>query len=96
LKTKYFDCLFSCAIDVMHGVFMGLQKNLDTYWFSSKSKFRHLPCFARVNIKDIDIALADLNRFLSPNITYNVKKIDKNHRWKSLQRETWFFYFGPE
>lgn len=74
---------------------MGLEKNLDHFWFSSSSKFKNKVCFIRGKIAVIDSVLKDLNKFLPSNISYDVKNLEKNARWKSIQRETWFFYFGP-
>ena len=85
-----FDPIYSCVIDYMHGICLGVCKQLLTLWFDKKNKSESFSFFVKCN---------DVNSFLSrikPTlyVTRIPKALNELSHWKSSEFRNFILYWG--
>ncbi|XP_078312805.1 uncharacterized protein LOC144619254 [Crassostrea virginica] len=85
-----FDPIYSCVIDYMHGICLGVCKQLLTLWFDKKNKSENFSFFVKCN---------DVNSFLSrikPTLyaTRIPKALNELSYWKASEFRNFILYWG--
>ena len=89
LYLKYFNPVYSCVIDYMHGICLGVMKCLMTLWFNSTHKNKAY---------SVNHAKQEINTYLSkiqPTVfvTRVPRPIDEMDHWKSSEFRNFLMYW---
>lgn len=85
-----FDPIYSCVVDYMHGICLGVCKQLLTLWFDKKNKTETYSFFAKRN--DINFFLTKITPTLF--VTRIPKSLDELIHWKSSEFRNVLLYWG--
>lgn len=73
--------MYTCVVDYMHGICLGVSKQLLTLWFDKKNKTETYSFFAKRN--DINFFLTKITPTLF--VTMIPKSLDELIHWKSSE-----------
>lgn len=89
IRIPQFDVIRNCPMDYMHGILLGVCRQLSRIWFETPSS----PSYIKDKIGCIDNMLTSMNPFIESS--RNARKITDRHSWKANEWLQWLLHYSP-
>ncbi|XP_055610963.1 uncharacterized protein LOC129757695 [Uranotaenia lowii] len=89
IRIPNFDVIRNCPIDYMHGVLLGVCRQLCRLWFETPS----CRSYIKNKINLIDLMLTSMDPFVESS--RNARKISDRNSWKANEWLQWLLHYSP-